>query len=127
MFTTLGLLRRPRNACSGNQRKPPDSERFCSQIWWWQLLATNDPGITLSNGVIYGVGGSITVCATVQIGDNNTTPSGQAYLYAKMNVRQATAAEVLWASQGSSTNIINKWTPILSVAGRPAAVNEYGF
>lgn len=96
-----------------------------AQVWWW-LLATNDPGIRLSNSVIYGIGGAydgLVLCN----GDNNTTTNGQAYIYAKMNVRQATATEVSWASLGSNTSITNQWTPTISVAGRPKAVNEYGF
>ncbi len=96
-----------------------------SQVWWW-LLATNDPGIRLSNSVIYGVGGTyngLTLCN----GDNNTTTNGQWYIYAKMHVRQATAAEVSWASQGPNASITNQWTPTISVGGRPKTVNEYGF
>jgi len=96
-----------------------------AQVWWW-LLATNDPGIRLSNSVIYGVGGTYDGLALCD-GDNNTTTNGQVYIYAKMNVRQATAAEVSWASQGPNANITNKWTPTISVNGRPSAVNDYGF
>jgi len=96
-----------------------------AQAWWW-LLSTNDTGIRLNNGVIYGVGGAydgLTLCN----GDNNTTANGQAYIYAKMNVRQATAAEVAWAAKGPNSSLTNQWTPTIAVDGRPASVNEYGF
>jgi len=96
-----------------------------SQVWWW-LLATNDPGISLSNGVIHGVGGAYNGLALCN-GDNNTTTNGQAYIYAKMNVRQATTTEVAWASEGPNVGITNQWAPTIAVAGRPKAVNEYGF
>jgi hypothetical protein len=103
-----------------------------TQVWWW-LLATNDPGIRLSNSVIYGVGGSFNDVALCN-GDNNTTTNGTAYIFQKMGVRQATAAEVSWASQGPNfgiTGITNQWTPTISVVSdgisRPMAVNEYGF
>jgi hypothetical protein len=95
------------------------------QMWYWQL-ATNDPGIALSNGVIYGVGGSYSGQVLCN-GDNNTTANGRAYLFAKMNVRQATSAEVSWASQGPNIGITNQFAPTVSVDGRPMAVNEYGF
>jgi hypothetical protein len=97
-----------------------------SQVWWW-LLATNDPGIALSNGVILGTEG--TNAGTVFCsGDNETTGSGRAYVYQKMKVRQATGAEVSWAAQGGeSTGVVNQWSPTISVSGRPGAVNEYGF
>jgi hypothetical protein len=94
-------------------------------VWWW-LLATNDPGITLSNGVIHGVGGAyngLTLCN----GDNNTTTNGMAYIFAKMNVRPATAAEVAWASAGPNVGVTNQWAPSITVNGRPKAINEYGF
>jgi len=89
-------------------------------------LATNDPGIHLSNSVIYGVGGNYDgeiLCN----GDNNTTSNGQAYIYAKMNVRQATTAEVAWASEGPNSSFTNQWSPTIAVNGRPRAINEYGF
>jgi hypothetical protein len=96
-----------------------------TQVWWW-LLATNDPGIKLSNSVIYGVSGAyngLTLCN----GDNNTTTNGQTYIYAKMNVRQATAMEVAWASQGPYITITNQWSPSPTVGGRPKTINDYGF
>lgn len=95
------------------------------QVFWW-LLATHDPGITLSNGVIYGVGGAYDGQALC-IGDNNSTANGRAYIFSKMNVRQATAAEVSWASQGPNIGITNTWSPAISVGGRPMSVNEYRF
>ena len=103
----------------------PLTQSDFTQVWWW-LLGTNDPGITLSNGSIYGVGGAydgLALCA----GDNNTTADGQSYIYAKMHVRQATPAEVSWASQGAIAGNTNQWPSTLSVAGRPQTVNEYGF
>lgn len=103
----------------------PLAQTDFSQVWWW-LLATNDPGITLSNGVISGVGGAADGLALCN-GDYNTTADGRAYIYAKMNVREATPAEVSWASQGAVTGNTNQWTPTVTVAGRPRMVNEYGF
>src|SRR5581483_2504563 len=78
-----------------------------TQVWWW-LLATNDPGIILSNAVIYGAGGSYDRQILCN-GDNNTTANGQAYIFSKMHVRQATAQEVAWASLGPNTTITNQW------------------
>lgn len=95
------------------------------QVWWW-LLATNDPGITLASGKIYGVGGAFDAKMLCN-GDYNTTSDGRAYIYGKMNVREATAQEVQWAMQGAVSGNTNQWTPTRVVGGRPKAVNEYGF
>lgn len=95
------------------------------QVWWW-LLATNDPGIMLNSGNIYGVGGSFDTQLLCN-GDYNTTTNGMAYIFAKMNVRLATAQEVQWASEGAVAGNTNQWTPTMVVGGRPMAVNEYGF
>ena len=95
------------------------------QVWWW-LLATGDPGIAISGSTIVGVGGAYdtkTLCSTT-----TTSADGRAYLYAKMNVREASAAEVARAKLGAlpagSTPI---QTSTVSVGGRPKAVNEFGF
>jgi hypothetical protein len=96
-----------------------------AQAWLW-LLSTNDTGIRLSGGVIYGTAGAYNGMALCN-GDNNTTVLGRNYIYAKMNVQQATGAQVAWASLGPNSNLTNQWTPTISVNGRPAAVNEYGF
>ena len=104
---------------------PLNTEDFM-QVWWW-LLATNDTAILLATNAIYGTSGPFN---TKQLCTNGiTTSDGRNYLYAKMNVREATTAEVLWAKQGNMPvgSSPNQWTPTRQVSGRPKAVNEWGF
>jgi hypothetical protein len=95
------------------------------QVWWW-LLATQDPGITLDAGAIVGVGGAYDGTALCN-SSGTTNADGRDYIYAKMNVREATADEVQWAKEGSVEGVVNQWDPARTVAGRPKKVNEYGF
>lgn len=96
------------------------------QVWWW-LLATNDTGVTLSSNRIYGTTGAYT--AKVLCDNGSSTVDGRAYLYEKMNVREATAQEVQWAKQATmpAGTSPNQWGPGRSINGRPSYVNEYGF
>ena len=94
------------------------------QVWWW-LLATNDPAIRLTSGKIYGQGGAYD--GQMLCDGSTTSTNGRAYLFEKMNVRQATTNELQWARQGASVTSTNQWTPTRTVGGRPIAVNEYGF
>jgi DNA-binding beta-propeller fold protein YncE len=59
----------------------------------------------------------------------STTASGRAYLFAKMGLREATAAEILRAMEAGTPGVINQWDPKLRVGPdeRPAKINAYGF
>lgn len=95
------------------------------QVWWW-LLATGDTGIALTTNGIIGVGGAYD---TQILCDNSGTTStnGRPYIYAKMNIREATSIEVQWAKEAATAGSVEQWTPSRSIGGRPAYVNEYGF
>jgi sugar lactone lactonase YvrE len=58
-----------------------------------------------------------------------TTASGRAYIFAKMGLREATAAEVTRAKEAGTPGVINQWEPKFKVGPdeRPAKVNAYGF
>jgi hypothetical protein len=58
-----------------------------------------------------------------------TSPSGRAYLFQKMGLREATAAEVTRAKEAGTPGVINRWDPKLRVGPdeRPAKINAYGF
>jgi hypothetical protein len=104
--------------------RSPLIESDFAQVWWW-LLATGDTGIRLTSGKVYGNGGDYD---GTQLWDGTTTSvSGRAYLYAKMGLREVTAAELTWAKQASTVPTVEQWTPTRTVAGRPKKVNEYGF
>lgn len=104
--------------------RSPLIESDFAQVWWW-LLATGDSGIRLTSGKVYGDGGDYD---GTQLWDGTTTSaSGRAYLYAKMGLREVTAAELTWAKQASTVPTVEQWTPTRTVGGRPKNVNEYGF
>jgi hypothetical protein len=121
--------------------------------WYW-LVATNDPAIALSDGRIYGAGGadngrllawdavltngvSVTTNAPTDIRTNvavrllegYTTPAGRQFLFRRMNVREATEAEVQRAMAANTPGFTNRWTPRISVGPDrfPRRVNQYGF
>jgi hypothetical protein len=58
-----------------------------------------------------------------------TTASGRAYIFAKMGLREATAAEVTRAKEAGTPGVINQWEPKFKVGPdeRPAKINAYGF
>ena len=58
-----------------------------------------------------------------------TTAIGRAYLFDKMNLREASPQEVTRAKNGSVPGTTNQFTPTLQVGpgARPNKVNEYGF
>ncbi len=94
------------------------------QVWWW-LLATGDTGIGLSTQRIVGVGGAYD--GQVLCDNGTTSTNGRAYVHQKMNVREATAAEVSWARQAALPGNVNTWSAYQAVTNRPMYVNEYGF
>lgn len=59
----------------------------------------------------------------------STSASGRAYLFQKMGLREATAAEVTRAKEAGTPGVINQWDPKLRVGPdeRPAKINAYGF
>lgn len=106
-------------------RSPLNDDDFM-QVWWW-LLATNDPGISMASNHVHGVSGAYT--SQLLCDDRISTVDGRAYIYEKMNIREATPEELAWAKQGNmpSGSSPNQWTPGRIVAGRPLKVNEWGF
>jgi DNA-binding beta-propeller fold protein YncE len=58
-----------------------------------------------------------------------TTKAGRDYLFAKMGLREATAAEVKRAKEAGTPDNIIQWDPPLQVGPdeRPAKINPYGF
>jgi hypothetical protein len=59
----------------------------------------------------------------------STTRLGREFLFSKMGLREATAAEVTRAKEAGTPGVINGWTPKLQVGPgeRPMAINAYGF
>lgn len=97
-------------------------------LWFW-LLANSDSAIKLEAGQVIGVGGSYD---GVKLAENrSTTAEGRAFLFERIGVREATAAELERARNGAS-GVVNQWalpadTVTAGPGDRPKAINEYGF
>jgi len=61
--------------------------------------------------------------------DNSTSQMGRQFLFQRMGLREATAAEVTRAKEAGTPGVINQWDPKLRVGPdeRPAKINAYGF
>ena len=59
----------------------------------------------------------------------STTRLGRQFLFQRMGLREATAAEVLRAKEAGTSGVVNQWEPKLKVGPdeRPAKINAYGF
>lgn len=104
-------------------RSPVDNPDFLNA--WYTLLAIGDPGITLENGRVRIVGSEI----ATNVAGTGTNWAGRAHLLDKMNLREATTAEITRAKEAATTGVTNKFEPALKVGPgeRPVKVNEYGF
>ena len=60
---------------------------------------------------------------------NSTSAYGRAYIFQKMGLREATAAEVTRAKEAGTPGVVNQWDPKLRVGPdeRPAKINAYLF
>lgn len=97
-------------------------------LWFW-FLASGDPGIRLTDGKVYGVGGSYHDQLLAE-GETTTDP-GRAFLFPKMGLRQATPVELQRAREASTPGSVTQWEPRfqLTVHGQnsPVKVNEFNF
>jgi len=91
-------------------------------LWFW-LIAKGDSSVNLVGGVVKAVGGAYDGQSLTSA--NTTTAAGRAFLFSKLNVREATTAEVARAKAvGTPT-----WVPRFSVGvgEYPLQINAYGF
>jgi hypothetical protein len=104
-------------------RSPVDHPDFLNA--WYTLLALGDPGITLENGRVRIVGSEI----ATNVAGTGTNWAGRSYILDKMNLREATTAEVTRAKEAATPGSTNAFTPGFQVGPgeRPVKVNEYGF
>ena len=77
---------------------------------------------------------NVTAPSSDNIGDftssaTTTSATGRDYLFDKMNLRQATSAELTRAKEAATSGVTNKFEPAFKVGPgeRPVKVNEYGF
>lgn len=115
-------------------RSPVNDNDFLS-VWYW-LLATGDPDVRLDNGQVLALDGSseqldglVGETSTILAMGSTTTKLGRDFIFQRMGLREATAAEVTRAKEAGTPGVINQWEPKLKVGPgeRPAKVNAYGF
>ncbi len=93
-------------------------------IWFW-LLAAGDTNLSLTTGTVFGV--SAPYAGTVLAQGTNTTASGRAFLFDRLNVREATASELKIAREASTTNRVSEWTPRQEPPWTGYKVNAFNF
>lgn len=103
----------------------PVLENDLLNLWFW-VIASGDSRIRLQSGNVVGVGGAYDGLALTAGGV--TTTKGREFLFAYAGVREATAAEVQRAKEGSTPGTVIQWTPRLTLPdGRPSKINAFGF
>jgi hypothetical protein len=71
----------------------------------------------------------ISIVGQTLVQGSSTTALGRAYLFDKMNLREASQGEITRAKNGAIEGTVNQFTPSFQVGPneRPHRVNEYGF
>ncbi|MDD5705633.1 MAG: NHL repeat-containing protein [Kiritimatiellae bacterium] len=105
--------------------RDPVTQYDMLHCWFW-LVATNDTGVSLSSGSLYGVGGAHD--GQLLASGTTTTPEGRAFLFERMGLREATSAELTRMRHGTS-GVVNQWDPRNTVGPgiHPRKINEWGF
>jgi len=93
-------------------------------VWIW-LVAANDPAVRFDAGAVYGVGGGYH--DELLADDSGTTAEGRAFLFARLGIREATAAELQYAREATTPGSVTKWSSRFRIDGRPTHVNEFCF
>ena len=76
----------------------------------------------------WGLDGPIPAGDKAYAAHTSTIPAGRSYLLAKMNLREATAAEVTRALEATTPGTVNQFDPDFRIQpiGNPEKVNEFG-
>ena len=93
-------------------------------LWLWQLAA-GDTGISLSTGVVAGVGGSYDGQVLAQ--GTATTEAGRGYLFELLGIREATAMELQHAREASTPGTVTEWQARRMPPPANYRVNEFNF
>ncbi len=92
---------------------------------WYTLLALENNDFAIDGNEIRANSGVVYTSSS----GTTTNSAGRGYLFNKMNLRQATTAELTRAREAATPGVTNKFTPSFKVGPgeRPVKVNEYGF
>jgi hypothetical protein len=109
-------------------------EEYDFTMQWFWLIATNDPSISITDGIIFGQGGSYD---GQQLTDSQgkSTSAGRAFLLERDGLRTATADEIIRAREGATPGFTVQLTPPNRILSNnpsnqtrvlPLRINEYG-
>ena len=92
---------------------------------WYTLLALENNDFAIDGNEIRANSGVVYTSSS----GTTTNSAGREYLFNKMNLRQATTAQLSRAREAATPGVTNKFTPSFKVGPgeRPVKVNEYGF
>jgi hypothetical protein len=92
---------------------------------WYTLLALENNDFAIDGNEIRALSGEVYTSSSGAV----TNSAGREYIFNKMNLRQATTAELTRAREAATPGVTNKFTPGFKVGPdeRPVKVNEYGF
>jgi hypothetical protein len=91
-------------------------------FWLW-LVASNDAGITFANGEVRAASGPL--AGQLLASGTTTTAVGREFAFARLGVREATAAEAQRARTGTTPGI-QQYNPTRFYGTVPDRVNEIG-
>lgn len=92
-------------------------------VWFW-WLAAGDTNLVLTTGTVFGTAAPYAGVPLAQ--GTNTTTAGRDFLFGRLDLRQATAAEVAHARGGFSSTIATN-TPRRQPPPEGFTVNEFNF
>jgi hypothetical protein len=109
-------------------------EEYDFTMQWFWLIATNDTSISITDGIIFGQGGTYDA---QQLTDSQgkSTAAGRAFLLERDGLRVATPEEVVRAWEGATPgftvslappNYIRSVDPVPAGRNLPQRINEYG-
>lgn len=93
-------------------------------LWFWWLGA-GDTNVALSAGQVVGVGGAFG--GQVLASGTNTTAAGRAFIFSRLNLREATADELTAAREGTTPGTVLQWSPRREPPAADAKVNALNF
>ena len=93
-------------------------------VWFW-LIASNDGTVNLTTNGVIAVGGPYN--GQVLASGTNTTTSGRAFLFERMNVREATTQDIKLAREAATPDTVQEWTPLRTPPALNNKINAIGF
>jgi len=104
--------------------RAPLLEKDLLPLWFW-FLASGDPEIRLSAGTVVAVGGAHD--SEVYADDTGTRTLGREWLLAKMGLREAVPAELMFAREATTPGSVSGWAVRRTPPSSGSLVNEFNF